>query len=206
MDNRAPGDGALHPEWIRDLSGEYGKVEDSLRRHQRPGFEYPSPELLKRLVRSDAPVVRSWARRNQGFPAPYPPGARDARTCDPAEKWIGPGKDTPGPRLILEAADRDDPRPLDPKCSCYTCRTFSRAYLRHLFQAGEILFSTLATLHNLTHYLDIARRMREAILLGTFPAFLSAVRASGPAADAGMPAGEGGGRLPRTASSKDPRQ
>jgi queuine tRNA-ribosyltransferase len=108
--------------------------------------------------------------------------------------------------IIKQAQYRDDPRPLDPKCSCYTCRTFSRAYLRHLFQAGEILFSTLATLHNLTHYLDIARRMREAILLGTFPAFLSAVRASGPAADAGMPAGEGGGRLPRTASSKDPRQ
>ena len=108
--------------------------------------------------------------------------------------------------IIKQAQYRDDPRPLDPACSCYTCRTFSRAYLRHLFQAGEILFSTLATLHNLTHYLDIARRMREAILLGTFPAFLNAVRSSGPAAGHAMPAGEGGETLPRTASSKDPRQ
>jgi queuine tRNA-ribosyltransferase len=108
--------------------------------------------------------------------------------------------------IIKQAQYRDDPRPLDPACSCYTCRTFSRAYLRHLFQAGEILFSTLATLHNLTHYLDIARRMREAILLGTFPAFLNAVRSSGPAETHVAPAGEEGESLPRTASSKDPRQ
>ncbi len=66
-----------------------------------------------------------------------------------------------------------DEGPLDPECSCYTCQTFSRAYLRHLFQAGEILFSMLATLHNIRYYLDIMRRMRESILLGNFPAYLS---------------------------------
>ena len=60
--------------------------------------------------------------------------------------------------------------PLDPACACYTCRTFTRAYLRHLFQAGEILFSTLATLHNLHHFLDIMRQIRQAILLGNFSA------------------------------------
>ncbi|MEJ5368171.1 MAG: hypothetical protein WHT08_07645, partial [Bryobacteraceae bacterium] len=59
--------------------------------------------------------------------------------------------------------------------------------------------------HNLTHYLDIARRMREAILLGTFPAFLSAVRSSGPASGTAAPAGEAGEPMPRTASSTDPR-
>ncbi len=107
--------------------------------------------------------------------------------------------------LIKQAQYRDDPRPLDPACSCYACRTFSRAYLRHLFQAGELLFSTLATLHNLTHYLDIARRMREAILLGTFPAYLSAVRSSGPAPGSPSAAGETGEPMPRTASSTDPR-
>jgi queuine tRNA-ribosyltransferase len=78
--------------------------------------------------------------------------------------------------IIKQARYRDDEKPLDPACSCYTCRTFSRAYLRHLFQAGEILFSTLATIHNLAHYLDTMRRMRQAIILGTFPAFLKAVR------------------------------
>jgi queuine tRNA-ribosyltransferase len=84
---------------------------------------------------------------------------------------------TPEGRVnIKQARYRDDERPVDPKCSCYTCRTHSRAYLRHLYQSGEILFSTLATIHNLKHYLDIMRQMREAILLGRFPAYLDALR------------------------------
>ena len=83
---------------------------------------------------------------------------------------------TRGKVLIKQARYRDDSRPLDEDCGCYTCRTFSRAYLRHLFTVGEILFSTLATLHNLTHYLDIMRQMRKAILFGSFPEFLRAIR------------------------------
>ena len=78
--------------------------------------------------------------------------------------------------VIKQARFRDDPRPLDPNCRCYTCRTHSRAYLRHLFQAGEMLFSTLGTLHNLHYYLDIMRQIRQAILLGRFPAYLDEVR------------------------------
>jgi queuine tRNA-ribosyltransferase len=74
--------------------------------------------------------------------------------------------------IIKQARYRDDAGPLDPACGCYTCRTHSRAYLRHLFQAGEMLFSTLATLHNLKHYLDTMRRIRQSILLGTFPAMV----------------------------------
>lgn len=81
-----------------------------------------------------------------------------------------------GKLLIKQARFRDDDRPADENCRCYTCRTFSRAYLRHLFVAGEMLFSTLATIHNLAYYLDIMRQMREGILLGTFPKFLEAVR------------------------------
>jgi queuine tRNA-ribosyltransferase len=83
---------------------------------------------------------------------------------------------TMGKLLIKQARFREDPRPVDETCPCHTCRTFSRAYLRHLFMAGEILFSTLASLHNLTHYLDIMRRMRESILLGRFPEFIAAAR------------------------------
>lgn len=71
--------------------------------------------------------------------------------------------------IIKQAIYKDDPAPVDENCSCYTCRNFSRAYLRHLFQAGEMLFSTLATLHNLRHYLDIMRDLRQSILFGTFP-------------------------------------
>ncbi len=81
-----------------------------------------------------------------------------------------------GKVIIKHAKYKEDPAPLDAECRCYTCRNFSRAYLRHLFQAGEILFSTLATLHNLQRYLDIMRQMRQAILLGTFPQYLHAVR------------------------------
>jgi queuine tRNA-ribosyltransferase len=78
--------------------------------------------------------------------------------------------------LIKGARFRADNYPLDARCGCYTCRNFSRAYLRHLFQAGEILFATLASIHNLRHYLDTMRAMRHAIVLGTFPAHLEAVR------------------------------
>jgi queuine tRNA-ribosyltransferase len=78
--------------------------------------------------------------------------------------------------IIKHAQYKEDPRPVDPACGCYTCRRFSRAYLRHLFLAGEILYSTLSTIHNLRRYLDIMRQMREAILSGSFPDFLSAVR------------------------------
>jgi queuine tRNA-ribosyltransferase len=81
-----------------------------------------------------------------------------------------------GRLIIKQNRFRDDARPVDEACRCYCCRTFSRAYLRHLFQCGEMLYSTLATMHNLAYYLDIMRGMREAILLGTFPEYLSGVR------------------------------
>lgn len=81
-----------------------------------------------------------------------------------------------GKVIIKHAKYKEDPAPVDAECGCYTCNNFSRAYLRHLYQAGEILFSTLATLHNLQRYLDIMRQMRQAILLGTFPQYLNAVR------------------------------
>jgi queuine tRNA-ribosyltransferase len=79
--------------------------------------------------------------------------------------------------VVKHARYIDDARPLDPACGCYTCRSYSRAYLRHLFQAGEILFATLASIHNLRRYLDIMAEIRQSILLGRFPAYLRAVRA-----------------------------
>jgi queuine tRNA-ribosyltransferase len=72
---------------------------------------------------------------------------------------------------IKNARYAEDDGPLDPACSCYTCRTYSRAYLRHLFAAGEIGASTLNTLHNLHFYLDSLRRIREAIVFGRFESF-----------------------------------
>ena len=65
----------------------------------------------------------------------------------------------------------EDDRPVDPACACYTCRTHSRAYLRHLFQARELNASTLNTLHNLHFYLDTMRQIRDAIAFGRFERF-----------------------------------
>lgn len=65
----------------------------------------------------------------------------------------------------------EDERPLDPECGCHVCRTYSRAYLRHLYRSGEILASNLNTYHNLYFYLDLMRRIRESILENSFTAF-----------------------------------
>jgi queuine tRNA-ribosyltransferase len=71
-------------------------------------------------------------------------------------------------RLNIKNAEyAEDERPPDPACACYTCRHFSRAYLRHLFHAGEMTAGTLNTLHNLHFYLDTMRRIREAIVFST---------------------------------------
>jgi queuine tRNA-ribosyltransferase len=72
----------------------------------------------------------------------------------------------------------EDDRPPDPACGCYTCRTCSRAYLRHLFAVGEINASTLNTLHNLNFYLDTLRQIRDAIAFGRFESFRAAFHRS----------------------------
>jgi queuine tRNA-ribosyltransferase len=72
---------------------------------------------------------------------------------------------------IKNACYRDDMRPIDPGCQCSTCATFSRAYLRHLFMAGEISACVLMTVHNLHYYLDLCRRMRSAIIEKRFREF-----------------------------------
>lgn len=72
---------------------------------------------------------------------------------------------------IKNARYADDERPPDPDCRCYTCRTASRAYLRHLYTTDEITGSTLNTLHNLHFYLDTLSRIRDAIAFGRFESF-----------------------------------
>ena len=72
---------------------------------------------------------------------------------------------------IKNARYAEDERPLDPRCGCYTCRRHSRAYLRHLYMAGEMSAGALNTLHNLSFYLDTMRRIRDAIVFRTFNDF-----------------------------------
>ncbi len=73
-----------------------------------------------------------------------------------------------GPVIIKNARYAQDTTPLDPECACYTCRNFSRAYLRHLFMSREILSAILNTIHNLHFYLSLARNARQAIDEGNF--------------------------------------
>lgn len=76
-----------------------------------------------------------------------------------------------GTVVIKQARHREDPAPLDPACACPTCRTASRAYLRHLFTLGEPTAATLLTVHNLTAVLDLMRGIREALAARRYGAF-----------------------------------
>ena len=69
---------------------------------------------------------------------------------------------------LMNAGFARDPRPIDEECDCYTCRTFSRAYLRHLISARELLAATLLSMHNLRSLIRLVEFMRSAILDGTF--------------------------------------
>ncbi len=73
-----------------------------------------------------------------------------------------------GKLVVKNAVHARDFEPLDDDCSCYACREFSRGYLRHLFNSEEVLAGRLATLHNLTFYVSMMRKMREAIIGGRF--------------------------------------
>lgn len=66
---------------------------------------------------------------------------------------------------------KEDPSVLDPDCDCYTCKTYSKAYLRHLFMSGEILSARLNTIHNLHFYMSLMTKMRESIENDTWPQF-----------------------------------
>lgn len=73
-----------------------------------------------------------------------------------------------GRLVIKNAVYKEDPRPIDEQCGCYACRTFSRAYLRHLFQAGEILGPRMGTLHNVHFFVGLLKEMRQAIMESRF--------------------------------------
>jgi len=82
---------------------------------------------------------------------------------------------------IRNAGHQADTSPLDPQCACYTCRNYSRAYLRHLDRCNEILGARLNSIHNLHYYLSLMARIRAALDEGRFEAF-AAVFLSGPEA------------------------
>ena len=69
---------------------------------------------------------------------------------------------------LMNAAFARDPRPIDETCGCYTCQTFTRAYLRHLIVAKELLAGTLLSIHNLQALVQLVKEIRVSILNGTF--------------------------------------
>jgi len=76
-----------------------------------------------------------------------------------------------GRLVIKNSRYRDDHRPVDEQCNCYTCRHYSRAYLRHLFQCRELLACRLNSIHNLHYYCSLMAQMRQAIAEDRFSAF-----------------------------------
>jgi len=78
---------------------------------------------------------------------------------------------------IKSARYAEDQRPLDEECSCAVCKRYTRAYLRHLFLANEILGAVLNTHHNLHFYLDIMGKIRKSIAFGELAGFSSALQA-----------------------------
>jgi queuine tRNA-ribosyltransferase len=84
-----------------------------------------------------------------------------------------------GTLRMRNARYRASDAPLDPGCDCYTCRTVSRGYLRHLFTSGEVLGATLVSLHNIHFYQSLMRRMRAAIDAGEFETWKASFLAGG---------------------------
>jgi queuine tRNA-ribosyltransferase len=133
---------------------------------------YELTELVAGLLPADQPrylmgvgkpedLVHSVARGVDMFDCVLP--TRNARN--------GQAFTADGPLTLKQARYTRDQAPLDAECGCYACRRFSRAYLRHLFMAGELLSHRLLTLHNVTFFLGLARAMREAIVAGAFGPF-----------------------------------
>ena len=149
----------------------------------------PRPLSMEMVEASEAVLPRGRPRYAMGVGMPAELAEYVARGVDMMD-CVLPSRNarngylftSEGRVIIKHARYRDDERPLDPRCGCYTCRRYSRAYLRHLFLAGEILYAMLATRHNLRRYLDIMREIRLAIISGTFPEYLECAR---PAQDAG---------------------
>jgi queuine tRNA-ribosyltransferase len=81
-----------------------------------------------------------------------------------------------GPRNLRNARFAEDAEPLDERCTCSACTSYSRAYLHHLVKSGEILGAMLLTEHNLTFYQQLMQAMREAIGAGSFAAFAADFR------------------------------
>lgn len=90
----------------------------------------------------------------------------------------GTAMTTQGKVVVRNASYKEDFTPLDPNCDCYCCKHFTKAYLRHLINADEILGAELLSIHNISYLTNLMNRMREAIFADKFGDFVSAFRLS----------------------------
>ena len=134
------------------------------------------PETMYEVVESTAPLLPFGQPRylmGVGTPADLAEGVArgiDMFDCVMPTRNARNGQlfTSEGRITIKNARYAEDAGPLDPACRCYTCSTFSRAYLRHLFLMGEITAAVLHTIHNVHYYLDTMARIRQAIVFGSF--------------------------------------
>jgi queuine tRNA-ribosyltransferase len=134
------------------------------------GLGEPKTQLYDILEKSDALLPRGRPRylMGMGYPADILEAVErgvDLFDCVLPTRNARTGSlfTSRGTVVIKNRKYARDERPLDEECDCYTCRNFSRAYLRHLFERGEITSAVLNTIHNLHFYLDFFRKMRQAI-------------------------------------------
>ena len=132
--------------------GEPKKDMINILNHTTPKLPDDKPRYLMGVGRPED-IVESVRRGVDMFDCVLP--TRNARNGHLFTRY--------GEVKIRNARYRDDTQPLDPDCGCYTCRNYSRAYLRHLDQTGEILGSRLNTIHNLYYYQELMRGLRNAI-------------------------------------------
>ncbi len=143
--------------------GEPAEERDAVLEAIGPHLPADRPRYLMG-VGTPADIVRAVARGIDLFDCVMP--TRNARN--------GHLFTSQGVVKIRNAAHADDVQPLDPGCDCYTCRNYSRAYLRHLDRCNEILGARLNTIHNLHYYLTLMARLRRAIEADGFDRFASA--------------------------------
>jgi queuine tRNA-ribosyltransferase len=164
---------------VGEPAGERNAVLDAL----EPHLPADRPRYLMG-VGTPADIVQAVARGIDMFDCVMP--TRNARN--------GHLFTSQGVVKIRNAAHHDDTRPLDPECGCYTCRNYSRAYLRHLDRCNEILGARLNSIHNLSYYLTLMARIRAAIEAGRFERFAAGFLA-GPEGDAGRAGSPPGPRV-----------
>jgi queuine tRNA-ribosyltransferase len=189
--------------WSRERSSLFGIVQGGLhsdlrRRHAEeicavdlPGYALggysvgEAPEAMHESVSVSAPLLpRNKPRYLMGVGTPVDlvqamAAGIDMFDCVLPTRCARNGLlfTSEGRVVIKNAQYAKDPRPLDEACGCYTCRTFSRAYLRHLFVARELTAMRLNTLHNLHHFLTLLAEARGAIEEERFGAYAAEIRA-----------------------------